>query len=86
MALRWSAGWLATAEAAAGRAEDAGTRVPAFAIMFGNFITGVAILGPAGMLVELATGLSVTIRDTELLLSFGAIVPCFGSPLMAWIT
>ncbi len=60
----WSAGWLSTLpKLAVGQAEDASTRLPAFTMMFGNFITGVAILGPAGMLVELATGLSVTIRD-----------------------
>jgi MFS transporter, DHA1 family, inner membrane transport protein len=74
-----------TAETAIGRAQRA-TRLPAFTMMFGNFITGVAILAPAGMLVELATGLSVTIRDAGLLLTFGAIVLCVGSPLMAWIT
>jgi predicted MFS family arabinose efflux permease len=55
-------------------------------MMLGNFVVGVAILGPAGMLAELASGLSVSIRDAGLLMTFGAIVLCLGSPLMAWAT
>ncbi|MGZ5829368.1 MAG: MFS transporter [Xanthobacteraceae bacterium] len=62
------------------------TRLPAYSLMFGNFITGLAVLAPAGMLAELANGLSVTIRDAGLLVTFGAIVLCIGSPLMAWMT
>ncbi len=82
----WNAGWLKQhCRDLPQDRKGAETRLPAFAMMFGNFITGVAIFGPAGMLAELATGLSVTIRDAGLLLTFGAIVLCFGSPLMAWI-
>jgi predicted MFS family arabinose efflux permease len=54
--------------------------------MLGNFVTGVSILAPAGMLAELANGLSVTIRDAGLLVTFGAVILCFGSPLLAWAT
>ena len=64
----------------------ASTRLPALTMMLGNFVVGVAILGPAGMLAELASGLSVSIRDAGLLMTFGAVVLCLGSPLMAWAT
>ncbi len=56
------------------------------ALMIGNFAMGMSVLGPAGMLPELANGLSVTIRDAGLLVTYGAIVLCFGSPLVAWLT
>ncbi|HEY1311965.1 MAG TPA: MFS transporter [Pseudolabrys sp.] len=54
--------------------------------MLGNFATGVSILAPAGMLTVLADGLSVGIRDTGLLVTYGAIILCFGSPIVAWLT
>src|SRR5438067_2947328 len=54
--------------------------------MLGNFITGTSILAPAGMLSELSEGLQVSIRDAGLLITFGAIVLCVGSPLAAWLT
>src|SRR5260370_22048873 len=56
------------------------------ALMLGNFITGSSILAPAGMLSELSEGLQVSIRDAGLLITFGAIVLCIGSPLAAWLT
>lgn len=56
------------------------------ALMFGNFVTGATIMAPAGMLGELASGLNVTVRDAGLLITFGAIVLCIGSPLSAWLT
>src|SRR6266853_4895488 len=56
------------------------------ALMLGNFITGTSILAPAGMLGELSEGLQVSIRDAGLLITFGAIVLCIGSPLAAWLT
>ena len=39
------------------------TRLAKLALMFGNFVIGVAILAPAGMLPELSRGLAVTIRE-----------------------
>lgn len=54
--------------------------------MLGNFATGVSILAPAGMLTVLADGLGVGIRDSGLLVTFGAVILCFGSPLVAWLT
>src|SRR5437764_9535719 len=56
------------------------------ALMLGNFVTGCSVLAPAGMLAELAAALDVTIRDAGLLITFGAIVLCIGSPLTAWLT
>ncbi|HEV7407275.1 MAG TPA: MFS transporter [Bradyrhizobium sp.] len=54
--------------------------------MFGNIITGCSVLAPAGMLSELSSGFGVTVRDAGLLITFGAIVLCIGSPLTAWLT
>jgi MFS transporter, DHA1 family, inner membrane transport protein len=54
--------------------------------MLGNFVTGCSVLAPAGMLSELSTALDVSIRTAGLLISFGALVLCIGSPLMAWLT
>jgi MFS transporter, DHA1 family, inner membrane transport protein len=55
-------------------------------LMLGNVVVGMSILGPAGMLAELATGLGVGIHDTGLLVTYGAAVLCIGSPIMAWLT
>lgn len=62
------------------------TRLAAVALMLGNLVTAVAILSPAGMLSDLAAGLSVSIRDAGLLMTFGAMLLCFMSPLMVWGT
>jgi len=56
------------------------------ALLLGNFVTGIAVLAPAGMLPELSAGLGVSIQAAGWLVTFGAIVMCFGSPLMAWAT
>jgi MFS transporter, DHA1 family, inner membrane transport protein len=55
-------------------------------LMLGNVVSGLSILGPAGMLAELANGLHVGIHDTGLLVTYGAVVLCIGSPVMAWLT
>jgi predicted MFS family arabinose efflux permease len=54
--------------------------------MAGNIVIGVAILAPAGMLAELAQGLHVGIHDTGLLVTYGAVMLCIASPVMAWLT
>jgi MFS transporter, DHA1 family, inner membrane transport protein len=54
--------------------------------MLGNFVTGVAIISPAGMLPVLADGLDASIRETGLLVTYGAIILTIGSPLVAWLT
>ena len=56
------------------------------ALMLGNIVTGCSVLAPAGMLSELSSGLGVTIREAGLLITFGAIVLCVGSPVTAWLT
>src|SRR3954463_494266 len=63
-----------------------GRRFAPTALMFGNIITGCSVLAPAGMLSELSSGLGVSIRDAGLLITFGAIVLCIGSPVTAWLT
>src|ERR1700744_6801671 len=54
--------------------------------MFGNIVTGTSILAPAGMLSELSEGLGVGVNNAALLVTFGAVVLCIGSPLTAWLT
>ncbi len=56
------------------------------ALMLGNIVTGCSVLAPAGMLPELSAGLDVSIRTAGLLITFGAIMLCIGSPLTAWLT
>src|SRR5436305_10908259 len=56
------------------------------ALMLGNFVTGCSVLAPAGMLSELSADLDVSIRSAGLLITFGAIMLCIGSPLTAWLT
>lgn len=55
-------------------------------LMLGNIVTGCSVLAPAGMLHELSEGLSVSVRTAGLLITFGAIMLCIGSPLTAWLT
>jgi len=54
--------------------------------MLGNVVTGCSVLAPAGMLAELSESLGVTIGTAGLLITFGAIVLCVGSPVTAWLT
>jgi DHA1 family inner membrane transport protein len=54
--------------------------------MLGNIVTGCSVLAPAGMLVELSGDLGVSIRTAGLLITFGAIMLCIGSPVTAWLT
>lgn len=54
--------------------------------MLGNLVTGCTVLAPAGMLPELSAGLGISIHTAGLLITFGAVVLCVGSPLTAWLT
>ena len=56
------------------------------ALMLGNIVTGCSVLAPAGMLIELSSGLDVSVRDASLLVTFGAVMLCIGSPVAAWLT
>lgn len=67
-------------------AAPAERRLAPTALMLGNFVTGCSVIGPAGMLGELSEGLGVSIRDAGLLITFGAVVLCVGSPATAWLT
>ncbi len=55
-------------------------------LMLGNFVTGVSILAPAGMLPELSQEFGVSIREAGFLITFGAFVLCVASPVSAWLT
>ena len=67
-------------------AAPAERRLAPTALMLGNFVTGCSVIGPAGMLGELSAGLGVSISDAGLLITFGAVVLCVGSPATAWLT
>ena len=54
--------------------------------MLGNVVTGCSVVGPAGMLKELSDGLGVSISTAGLLITFGAVMLCVGSPVTAWLT
>jgi len=56
------------------------------ALMVGNIVTGTSVFAPAAMLGELSGGLDVSVRTAALLVTFGAVVLCIGSPLTAWLT
>jgi MFS transporter, DHA1 family, inner membrane transport protein len=61
-------------------------RLAPTALMFGNIVTGTSVFAPAAMLAELSSGLDVSVRGAGLLITFGAMVLCIGSPLTAWLT
>lgn len=56
------------------------------ALMLGNFMVGISVTGPTAMLGELSLGLDVSIQAAGMLITYGAVVLAFGSPLMAWLT
>jgi DHA1 family inner membrane transport protein len=56
------------------------------ALLLGNVVTGMSVLAPAAMLPELSSGLGVSLQAAGWLVTFGAVIMCFGSPLMAWAT
>ncbi len=60
--------------------------LPRLTLMLGNVFIGLAVLAPAGMMSPLAQGLHVGIHDIGLLVTYGAVVLCIGSPLIAWLT
>jgi len=59
-------------------------RAAALALLAGNFIIGLSILAPAGMIDPLAADLRVTVREAAFLITGGAVILCIGSPLVAW--
>ncbi len=59
-------------------------RTAAFALLLGNFVIGLSIIGPAGMIDPLAADFGISVARAAVLITFGAIVLCIGSPLVAW--
>ena len=59
-------------------------RLASNALMLGNLAMGMAVLAPAGMLLDLSHGLGVSVRDAGLLVAWGGVVLCIASPLVAW--
>ena len=60
------------------------SRAAAFALMSGNFLIGMSVIAPAGMVGPMSADLGVSVTSAALLLTFGAVVLCIGSPLVAW--
>jgi predicted MFS family arabinose efflux permease len=63
-----------------------GSRFPLVGLALGNFVIGLSMLAPAGMMADLALGLGVPIGAVGLLISLGAAVVCLSPPLVAWVT
>lgn len=61
-------------------------RAAAYALLSGNFLIGISVIAPAGMIAPLSADLGVSITSAALLLTFGAVMLCIGSPLVAWGT
>ncbi|MBH5368108.1 MFS transporter [Bradyrhizobium glycinis] len=68
------------------KSAPAAARFAPTALMLGNLVTGCSVLAPAGMLPELSAGLGISIHAAGLLITFGAVTLCIGSPLTAWLT
>lgn len=63
------------------------THLPSrLALLCGNFVTGVCVLAPSAMLPELSDGLGVSISGAGYLMTWGAVVLCFASPIVSWLT
>ena len=56
------------------------------ALTLGNFVVGLSILAPVGMLAQLASHFGVSIGTAGLLISSGAAVVCLSPPFVAWMT
>jgi predicted MFS family arabinose efflux permease len=56
------------------------------ALTLGNFVVGLSILAPVGLLPELASQFGITIGAAGLLISASAAVVCLSPPLVAWLT
>jgi predicted MFS family arabinose efflux permease len=63
-----------------------GSRFSLVRLALGNFVVGLSMLAPAGMMADLALGLGVPIGAIGLLISLGAAVVCLSPPLVAWVT
>lgn len=57
-----------------------------YTLSLGNLAIGMTVVAPTGMFDVLAGDLGVSIAAIGLLFTCGAVVLCFGSPLVAWLT
>jgi predicted MFS family arabinose efflux permease len=66
---------------------DRATYWPTYgALLLGNFVVGVGVLMPAGLLNELSQAFSQDPATTGLLIAYGAAVLCIEAPLLAIFT
>lgn len=61
-------------------------RPAAVSLMIGNFVIGTSVLAPTGMLNELASDVAGLTHAAGLLVTWGAVVLCVGSPVMSGLT
>lgn len=61
-------------------------RPAAVSLMIGNFVIGTSVLAPTGMLNELASDVAGSTYAAGLLVTWGAVVLCVGSPVMSGLT
>ena len=57
-----------------------------WALLFGNFVIGTGVLGPAGLINDLAAAFHVGIPAAGSLIGYGAAVLCVEAPLLAFLT
>ena len=77
----------AEARARAGREAEQDThRAALWALLFGNFVIGAGVLAPAGLINELRQAFNIDAPTVGTLIGYGAIVLCFGAPLLAYFT
>jgi DHA1 family inner membrane transport protein len=57
-----------------------------WALLFGNFVIGTGVLGPAGLMNELASAFAVDVPTAGTLIGYGAALLCIEAPLLAFLT
>ena len=57
-----------------------------WALLFGNFVIGTGVLGPAGLINELSSAFAVDVPKAGSLIGYGAAVLCVEAPLLAFLT
>ena len=75
-----------TSTAAEAQAEQGTHRAALWALLFGNFVIGARVLAPAGLINELRQAFDVDVATVGTLIGYGAVVLCFGAPLLAYFT
>lgn len=61
-------------------------RLTYWALLFGNFVIGVGVLMPAGLLNDLSAAFSQDAATTGTLMGYGAALLCIEAPLLAFLT